>query len=858
MGHADHSDPLAATDPWRIPDFPSGTWETEKLIVEGLDKLDIYDERYNITALSKHLELHLPDLDLFEYGPVDSISAPESISAPLEDEIQQPIVTADEDVWSLIRHDKSATQMQELRTWEKFYNHASKEPSTYISEAGPRVLDAVLSFSSRKTGLAKETVRPEIPTVQCEPFLLALFQLGLGRESKFFEYLPGTSSFALRFEGCRISGYCKGTFQSLVDTFIAHGNRVRDVQEFVSRVYASQRSISTMIAFAGTVSSTLTGVMRRLVTQTGRPRSILQLQSLFHRPGLLLICLMEITTKVRRVERAEEMLSVLYDWSQNIDEVDDFLRPVALQILARTSQPWLQTIGACIGLQPKNPGVSRVCQSTYKLTSMPCFVPKDDAANILQTSGSLELLELHKPDHILAKPDTSEHGTVPHLEWCFDWTDIERIQAKADKYEKGLLQAMKVHKSHDNHGVSQAGYATSIHPLPIHSEESGENLGAPKYPQESNGYTEHENWPFSIPHDLTSEHIQTSQHSLEELLPDCSLDKTLEAVILGANDNVNASIKSIPPLTIAPLLSLSPIISAQARLINLACLRMLFKDHGLRSHLSLQRHYQLLGDGVFTSRLSHALFDPELKSTERQKGRTRAGRMGIHLGSRNSWPPANSELQLALMGILRESYVLTGKSQEVALSGGELPGDLSFSLRNLSEDEIQRCMDPNAIEALDFIRLQYKPPPPLDTIFTLSCLAKYDTIFRLLLKLTRMMFVVNQMSRDGWTRGRDLSSIDRASQRFCTVAHWFVTTICGYFFECGIRSIWDHFERDLDKLEKRVNVDHAGSGLGERDGLHHLQEYHEQVLDRMLFSLLLRKRQEKVMHLLEDIFRLIL
>ncbi|KAL9119527.1 MAG: hypothetical protein Q9187_003924 [Circinaria calcarea] len=121
-----------------------------------------------------------------------------------------------------------------------------------------------------------------------------------------------------------------------------------------------------------------------------------------------------------------------------------------------------------------------------------------------------------------------------------------------------------------------------------------------------------------------------------------------------------------------------------------------------------------------------------------------------------------------------------------------------------------------------------------------------------------MMFVVNQMSRDGWTRGRDLSSIDLASQRFCTVAHWFVTTICGYFFECGIRSTWDYFERDLDSLEKRVDVDHAGSGLGERDGLHHLQEYHEQVLDRMLFSLLLRKRQEKVMHLLEDIFRLIL
>ena len=879
MTDANYGDPFAVTDLWRLSELSSGTWRTNHPVIEGLDKfgrdfqflrrtpvyanilsvvVDNYHDGHNITTGYKDLDLHLPDLDQFDYGPIATTSAPESVLASLDDEILQPVETADEDIWALVQDDTYEIQTQELRTWERFYNHAPKEPATYISEAGPRVLDAALSLSSRNAGISKATARPEIRIVQCEPVIVALFQLGLGRESKFFEYLPGTRSFALRTEGYRISGHSAETFNSLTKSFILHGNWFREVQEFVNHVYDSPYSLSTLIAFAGTISAILIGLKRHLVVQEKLIRSILQLQSLFHRTGLLLKCLNEVIAKVGKEESAEDMLSVLYEWSQSIDEADGFLRPVVLQILARTSQPWLRTIATRLGLQPKDPGILSVCPSTYKVTSMPSFVTKDDAANIFQTGASLQLLEIHKPGHILTTSDTSKHGTVPQLEWCFDWTDIERIQAKASSYERRLMQAMKISKTNDGHDTGQVGHAASILSFPTQNDKSSENSGTYKHLKQPNHLSDYNNWPFDIPYDLIQEHIQLCHNSLEGRLHKGSLDRSLEVVILDAIDNVNAPVILIPPLTIAPLLSFSPIISAQARLVNLACLRMLFKEHGLRSHLSLQRHYQLLGDGMFASRLSHALFDPELKSTERRKGRTRAGTMGIHLGSRNTWPPASSELRLALMGILRESYLLIGKSQEVTLSDGELPGDLSFSVRDLSQDEIQRCMDPNAIEALDFLRLQYKPPPPLDTVFTSSCLEKYDAIFKLLLKLTRMMFVVSQLSRDGWTRKRDLPLIDPISQHFRIIAHWFVTTTCEYFFESGIRSTWDQFEKNLDSLEKRVRGDHAGNSLGERDGLYHLQEYHEQVLDRIMFSLLLRKRQEKVMQLLEDIFGLIL
>ena len=77
-------------------------------------------------------------------------------------------------------------------------------------------------------------------------------------------------------------------------------------------------------------------------------------------------------------------------------------------------------------------------------------------------------------------------------------------------------------------------------------------------------------------------------------------------------------------------------------------------------HLGLQRSFHLLGDGVFVSRLTAALFDPEQASTERERGVMRSGTgMGLRLGSRGTWPPASSELRLALMGILGDCYQAT-------------------------------------------------------------------------------------------------------------------------------------------------------------------------------------------------------
>ncbi len=318
-----------------------------------------------------------------------------------------------------------------------------------------------------------------------------------------------------------------------------------------------------------------------------------------------------------------------------------------------------------------------------------------------------------------------------------------------------------------------------------------------------------------------------------------------------------------PPISLTPSLSFCPLISTQARMVNSECLRLFFVEHNLRKHLTLQRRYHLFGDGVFSSRLSHALFDPEYESAERTKGVAPSGQVtGLRLGSRETWPPASSELRLTLMNVLTESYLKSSREATERRNGGfsrteELPGGLSFSVRELDAEEIEKCLQPDSIEALDFLRLQYKPPQPLETIITPICLYKYDCIFKSLLRVVRMLYAVNQLFRDAFDRRSYWPGIDNDAQSFRIEAHHFVSCIGEYFFQVGVGATWQLFEEKLDRIEKAI-TNEADDTLGHSEGLHSLREFQEQVLDKMMFSIFLRKRQQPIMALLEEIFTTIL
>lgn len=578
-------------------------------------------------------------------------------------------------------------------------------------------------------------------------------------------------------------------------------------------------------------------------------------------------CLCELIRGVDATSTDEALLSKLYKIIQSLEYTHNWLQPVLLQLLARASRPWLDFAGEWLGLgtntglpvtalsksrgfvlvtkETRISGVGTQAQAleySFDSDQVPDFITEDHAEVMYEAGKSLRLLQAQLPEHPLVKGVRNLDPKPPSLDWQFSWQDVERIEAMARNYEANINSTIR---DFSRYGADNKSDILS----------SGD---------QSNFAFE----TFGTSEEDIQAHVAASRRLFETPFADVglathnSIEKSVIRDALNEEAGINPPAVFAPPLFLAPLLSFTPLLTTQARLINISCLRLFFKQHSLRSHFTLQRRYHLFGDGVFTSRLSHALFDPELHTAERRKGVARAGSLGLKLGFRDTWPPASSELRLALMGILSESYhssTLEDHRQH-RKDTDDLPGDLSFAIRDISETELQRCLDPNSIYALDFLRMQYKPPAPLESVITPSSLDKYDSLFKLLLRVTRMLYVVNQLFHDvrGCGPGRPgnkNATSGPIAQRFRVEGHHFVSAVAGYFFDVGVGGTWRVFEDKLDDIEKKLDDDYAS---GDFEGLHQLRDYHERVLDRIMFALLLRKRQEQVMALLEEIFTSIL
>ncbi|KAF1811415.1 hypothetical protein P152DRAFT_398953 [Eremomyces bilateralis CBS 781.70] len=307
-----------------------------------------------------------------------------------------------------------------------------------------------------------------------------------------------------------------------------------------------------------------------------------------------------------------------------------------------------------------------------------------------------------------------------------------------------------------------------------------------------------------------------------------------------------------PPLPLTPHLSLSPLLTTQSTLLSTSLLHLLFRTH-LAAHLRLQFSYHLLGSPHFRTALTSALFNPDLPSTERHPGAPRIGdKLGLKLASRGekTWPPASSELRLALMGILGDSYLASSPP----LKGPpNLIHHLSFSIRTLPPTTIPLVLDPSTLYALDFLRLEYRAPPPIDAVLTPGALERYDEVFQFLVRLVRVGYVVERVP---WREGVGLMRWK---------ARWFVGVCIGHFCGDVVRGGWDAFEGFLGAVEKRLADEEQTCGEGDDfgDGLGHVgvetvHDRHEQFLESVLFGCLLRKRQQQARERLESLLSYVL
>jgi len=800
--------------------------------------------------------LKLPDIrlsDLYECSgeQFEEHGSLASSNPSLSDTSSEPTESTEANIWSAPEFPIFEEGPRRPRRWENFFNKEVRVPlASYISEGGPGVFDALLSLhaSHEPVILGSRAVRVLKP----EPVIACLAHLGLGQESALFSYNALNQKFHARAGAEHVcpSGFSRKAFSSLEADFIMYGNRVRSLQTFVANTYASSRPLKALASLAGCVHTVLYGQELALHETSTMVKSVLQLQALFRKPGRVLSFLDELVCHSKSAVSEEQVLSLLYEFAEE-NEHCSWSQPIAFEILAKVSRPWLDAAGYWLGLVPRmgfqgadstvgfahSPEAAEDVEGKedsmqeYVMddAGIPGFLSAEDGVKMFETGQSLRLLQAHRPSHPLARVAGSGIIEPPSLSFKSSWTDIHEIQQRANQYETDLRAALRADEEQGSLVVSNSILETA----PIDEQVS------------------------NVRSESSETHFSTSVAEIEKQLPDLlppganNYSQAFLAPHCTQQEYEDVSV-SRPPLCLVPSLSLRPMISVQARLVNQSCLSMLFKEHKLRSHLALHYRYSLLGDGVFSSRLSHALFDPDLPSTERKQGNPRLGVSGLRLGSREIWPPASSELRLALMGILSDSYYRENIADVTIPERSELPGNMSFAIRAMSEEELRRCMDPDSIFALDFLRLQYKPPAPIDAVIKQSSLDKYDIIFKLLLRAARLLYSVKQLSRV--TLSRNLSCRpDTTARHFSIEAIHFVSSIYGHFFEETCKH-WKVFERQLDQLEKRTEQ----YAISEHEGPDKLRDMHEKMLDGMMFSLLLRKRQEVVLVLLEEIFELIL
>lgn len=794
-------------------------------------------------------DLKLPDLDHFQFGPLESLEQLDSaaVSSVGEHKTVHGAAPEDgEDLWNLALDLWPANKDVHYYTWEAFQTGGYEEPvSAYISERGDNVFDAAIQVQAESSGRSAGT------PVRSEVFLESLYALGLGRSSILFTFDDKKKIFIPNLEELRMTGCSLETSESLINKLLQCGTMTRRLKSYVDRTFALN-TFASRVAFATAISTILSALESQLSKAKPSIVSVLLVQQAFEQPYRLLVEIYDLVKALRKTKSNEELASTMYRRCQHYEQESPWLRDTMCEVLARVSRPWLEIVEQWIGFKQdrgseftartaansfvaaedtgKN-GAEMLDEYSYRSEKMPSFIMPEDGETIFEIGRSLRLLRKHHPGHPLSESYTK--NVDMSLSWQFGWSYLDSIVEKANKYHQSLTAAMeafgvKPHADRTRHAAS------TIEPEVV-STHLHETIDC---------------WTFEIK-DAARRMDDLPSLSLET--PD-RLFEIVSAIRRPSEALDSTGLTSFPPpLSLAAVLSFQPLVNGQARLVNAASVRLLLRSHHLRLHLSIQRSFHLLGNGVFVSRLSSALFDPEVSTTERQRGVMRSNEaLGLRLGIREAWPPASSELRLALMGILSECYQSEYQKPRVrSVDSSDLPGSLSFSIRQLPGNEVEKIMDPQSLYALDFLRLQYTAPSPLNAVITTLALEKYDTIFKFLLRILRMLYVVSHLPY--------MPDIPHA-QVLRQQAQHFVTSCAAYFFNTGIGETWNEFQGYLDTLEIQLVEEDKSGELGTRssDGVESLRMQHELCLNRIMFALLLRNRQQKVMVLLEGIFTYIL
>lgn len=751
------------------------------------------------------LHLNLEDV------PLPDLSAPASITdsdvehGSREGASEQSDLDEAVNVWSLPEVIKKKPQT-ELITWDTFLEEThSERPSVYLSETGADTYHAIL--------LAAEADKSTKP-VKTDALLSALFEMAMGRSSTIFVWSEKERRFTKRLTKTMAEGYSADILPALFEDISRVGIVTRILTE---RFEASIDHYSpSRVAFFGALKTALYAGHTYLESSRAKVASLLQLKLLIGKIAFLVTTLGECTEAVQSCQTDQAIISLLMAKAASVSIRHSGVGKALQSIFGRVCRPLLEKLGEEIGL-----GSGRDSDLSTEMTQegQPIWdglVHRELSAAILETQQSLTLLRSHASECPILSSSVGDLTNLPTVELGYTFRALSEIQDRAIAYEtarKSLLVSTVASSSAVPSMTPRDGN-NDLHEPDLHDAKSDS--------------------PFHLDLGLFTSAVSPvhthQQDDLHEQILNCFESPGID------NSPFELDIEQALPL------SITPIISAQHRLLSYSVLELLFQQYNFLEHIKLQRHFHLLGHASFSSRLGVALFDPDQISGE---GQRRSGAAtGLRLQVRDTWPPASSELRLALMGILSDSVVST--------TDRALEDSISFAVRDMSVEELERCRDVDSIHALDFLRLQYKPPNEvLGSVISPDILVKYDRVFQLLLRILRLHQLTQSMIREG-------DVVRPADHKIVFEMHHFVSVVADYCHNTVIDLYWRKFMDVLQDVKSHIDRKDYDRTLRTVKSQDYLREMHERTLDDILHGVFLQKKQSSMRRLLQDIFSTVL
>jgi hypothetical protein len=820
----DDYDVFSTRSLWRPSVFTIGS-NPEDSIFEGLH----LKEASHLAPQESNGNLFEGLLDGFDLPPLEDVSAQAGFERDLSRDFDaKPQLdchdsqSEDDDVWSFEAEPPALPVGPLLHTWEAFQLGEQAPPNlTYLSEAGDNALDAVFQQCENSAGI-----------IQHDITLRACCSLVLGRSSMLSQWDSAKGSFTRVLERASLSGLSLSGSHSLIQHFINTGTIFRKLYTFATQ--SDVKDCTAMVAFRRSVGDLLDHVERHICGQLHRIRSLLQLQQVTDRSYHILEHIGTLLQGVRHVRTDEVLISMLSDDVTALAEGSSVLVGAMREILVLVSMPWLQSLAEDMGLASSlRTNTLLAAPDDTVSTSQPpppeaVFLTAEDRRNVASIRRSISLLRQHVPDHPLVKPDGS--FLEQDISQMMARYDPDALVEQANEYKDKMSEALSCYRQgSEMHEMSTLGDAKKVHasvsddhgPFDLTAVEDIADLEA-ETPRKTSMDT----------------HVYVRLRS--------NLDVILAATCADAISNLAQTSSDLLAL-------LRPFIDVQAALVNGAVMSYVLNTYHLRDHLELHRSYHLFGNGDFVTRLATALFSGEVQTAERKRGNIPTSEtMGLRLDSRESqrWPPASSELRLTLLNVLSDSYAPQSNQEDKV----QLPGGLSFAIRELTDAEIDRVMDPTSIYALDFLRLQYTPPSPLADVFTATIVQHYDAVFRTLLVHVRVLHATSQLSMFCTKHTKQSPSYaenDTIIRRFAWKARQLSTTIFSHFTDTVITNAWAAFSQYLDSLQHHVQT-------GQSADLHSITRLHETCLDDIRSKMFLRQKHAKLRLVLEELAAIVI